>query len=48
MPVYTLALPVALLAGQHRFMRPLVQLCDHAGRLLFKMRINFIREEYLK
>jgi predicted glycoside hydrolase/deacetylase ChbG (UPF0249 family)/glycosyltransferase involved in cell wall biosynthesis len=46
-PVYTLALPLALMAGQHRFMRLLVQLCDHAGRLLFKMGINFIREEYL-
>jgi len=46
-PVYTLALPLALLAGERHFMRLLIKLCDHAGRLLFKMKINFIREEYL-
>jgi hypothetical protein len=46
-PVYTAALPLALLCGQHYFMTLMVKLCDHAGRLLFKMKINPMREEYL-
>jgi predicted glycoside hydrolase/deacetylase ChbG (UPF0249 family) len=46
-PLYTLGLPFALIAGQHRFMTLLVKLCDHAGKLLFLMRIRPIREEYV-
>lgn len=33
LPAYTMMLPFLLLAGQHRFMRYLVRLCDHAGKL---------------
>jgi succinoglycan biosynthesis protein ExoM len=32
-PLYALMLPFLLLAGQHWFMRYLVRLCDHAGKL---------------
>lgn len=46
-PLYTVALPFALLFGHHRFMEILVKLCDHAGKLLFLMGINPIREEYV-
>ncbi len=46
-PAYAAALPFALLAGQHHFMTLLVKLCDHAGKLLFKMHLNPIREEYV-
>jgi predicted glycoside hydrolase/deacetylase ChbG (UPF0249 family)/glycosyltransferase involved in cell wall biosynthesis len=46
-PLYTLALPFALLAGQHRFMTLLVKLCDHAGKLLSLMRIRPIHDEYV-
>ena len=46
-PLYTLGLPFALLAGQHRFMTLLVKLCDHAGKLLFLAGIRPIREEYV-
>lgn len=46
-PLYALALPFALLAGQHRFMTLLVKICDHAGKLLMKMGINPIRGEYI-
>lgn len=46
-PLYALGLPFALLAGQHRFMTLLVKLCDHAGKLLYLMRINPVREEYV-
>jgi succinoglycan biosynthesis protein ExoM len=33
-PAYTVALPFALLLGQHRFMNLLVRMFDHLGRLL--------------
>jgi len=45
--VYAIALPFALLAGQHRFMTLLVKLCDHSGKLLISMGINPIHGEYV-
>jgi succinoglycan biosynthesis protein ExoM len=33
-PAYALALPVSLLIGHHHFVRNLVRLCDHLGKLL--------------
>jgi succinoglycan biosynthesis protein ExoM len=33
-PIYALTLPLMLLVGHHRFMRNLVRLCDHLGKLL--------------
>ncbi|HRY51947.1 MAG TPA: glycosyltransferase family 2 protein [Candidatus Paceibacterota bacterium] len=33
LPLYTLALPFLQLGGHHLFMKYLVKLCDHAGRL---------------
>ena len=39
-PAYTLALPVLLLIGQHYFMRYLVKLADHTGRLLALAGLN--------
>jgi succinoglycan biosynthesis protein ExoM len=41
-PVYALLLPLLLLFGQHYFMRYLVRLCDHSGKLLMLMRIRSI------
>jgi len=46
-PLYAAALPFSLLAGQDHFMTLMVKLCDHAGKLLFKMKLNPIREEYV-
>jgi len=46
-PAYTLALPFALILGHHRFMRLLVSLCDHLGKLLALVGINPIREQYV-
>lgn len=46
-PLYAIALPFALLAGQHQFMTLLTKLSDHAGKLLSKMHIHPIREEYV-
>lgn len=46
-PLYTMALPFAWLAGGQRFMTLMIKLSDHAGRLLFKLKIFPLREEYL-
>jgi len=43
-PLYTLLLPALLLTGHHRFMKYLVRLCDHLGRLLAVLRLNPISE----
>jgi glycosyltransferase involved in cell wall biosynthesis len=41
-PLYAMLLPVLLLFGQHHFMRYLVRLCDHAGKLLMLLRIRTV------
>lgn len=46
-PLYLLALPFALLTGQHNFMMLLVKICDHLGKLLILVGINPIHEEYV-
>jgi succinoglycan biosynthesis protein ExoM len=43
-PVYLLLLPVLIFAGQHYFMRYLVKLADHGGRLLALIGLNPIQE----
>ncbi len=43
---YSFILPFSLLGGQHRFMRYLVSLCDHLGRILELLRLNPIEEVY--
>lgn len=39
-PVYSLALPVLLVCGHHLFMKYLVRLFDHLGRLLALLQLN--------
>ena len=46
-PLYTLALPFALLGGQHRFMALVIKLADHVGRMLAVLKINPIKEQYV-
>lgn len=46
-PVYTLALPFALILGHHRFMALLVKLCDHLGKLLACVGIRPINVVYV-
>ncbi len=46
-PAYTLALPAALVLGQHRFMTLLVKICDHLGKLLAVAGINPVKEQYV-
>jgi hypothetical protein len=36
-----------LILGQHRFMRCLVKLCDHLGKLLALFGINPIKDPYV-
>ncbi|HUL52565.1 MAG TPA: glycosyltransferase family A protein [Opitutaceae bacterium] len=44
LPVYSLALPVTLLFGQHVFMKFGIRFCDHLGRLLAVVGLNPINE----
>jgi len=43
-PLYVIALPFLLIAGHHLFMRYLVRLFDHTGRLLAMLNLNPITE----
>jgi succinoglycan biosynthesis protein ExoM len=46
-PLYLLILPFTLLFGQQYFMRLMVKICDHAGKLLMRAGFNPIQEEYV-
>ena len=46
-PLYLAVLPFALLMGQQYFMRLMIKICDHSGKLLMRAGINPIREEYV-
>jgi glycosyltransferase involved in cell wall biosynthesis len=46
-PLYLIALPLAQVAGHHRFMTLLVKMCDHLGKLLALVGINPIRGHYV-
>ena len=44
---YTLALPVLFVVGHHLFMKYLIKICDHAGKLLAFIGMDPIREKYV-
>jgi succinoglycan biosynthesis protein ExoM len=46
-PAYAVALPFALVSGQHRFMTLLIKLCDHLGRLLACLGIRPVKVAYV-
>ena len=46
-PAYMAVLPLALLAGHHRFMLALVKLFDHLGKLLALLGIRPVRDPYI-
>jgi succinoglycan biosynthesis protein ExoM len=46
-PLYLLMVPAALIAGHHYFMRLMIKICDHTGKLLMRIGINPIHEEYV-
>lgn len=43
LPAYALLLPLALLLGQHVFMKVCIRFCDHAGRLLAALGLNPVK-----
>ncbi len=43
-PLYSIVLPLLLMAGQHHFMNYLIKLCNHLGRLLAFFGITVVRE----
>lgn len=43
-PAYLVVMPLALLRGQHVFMRYAIRFCDHAGRLMALVGVNPVRE----
>ena len=45
--LYSLALPFLLIGGQHNFMRYLIKVCDHTGRILAFLGINPITDSYV-
>jgi glycosyltransferase involved in cell wall biosynthesis len=47
LPIYTLALPMALVMGQHRFMQVSIRLCDHLGKLLSIIGVRPLGAKYL-
>jgi glycosyltransferase involved in cell wall biosynthesis len=46
-PVYTLALPLALAMGHQKFMTLLVKIFDHLGRLLSCSGMNVVKDPYV-
>ena len=46
-PVYSMALPFLLLLGHHQFMKYLVKVFDHAGRVLAFIGLDPVREAYV-
>jgi hypothetical protein len=46
-PLYLISLPFLLLAGHHHFMKYLIKVCDHLGRLLACVGANPIKETYV-
>ena len=44
---YTLALPILLLMGHHLFMKYLIKICDHSGKLLAFVGLDPVREKYV-
>ncbi len=43
-PLYSLLLPLFLIAGSHVFMKYLIKYCDHVGKLLAAVGLNFVKE----
>ncbi|MFZ0825990.1 MAG: glycosyltransferase family A protein [Verrucomicrobiia bacterium] len=46
-PLYSIMLPFALLTGQHHFMKYLIRLCDHAGRLMGVLGLKPLGDKYI-
>jgi succinoglycan biosynthesis protein ExoM len=46
-PLYAVILPFTALLGQHRFMDYAIRFCDHLGRLLALVGLNWVRERQM-
>jgi glycosyltransferase involved in cell wall biosynthesis len=46
-PAYALTLPFLLAVGQHAFMRNLIKMCDHLGRILAFVGVDLVKENYV-
>ena len=46
-PIYLVLLPFLAIGGQHLFMKYLVKICDHLGRVMSVAGINVISEKYV-
>lgn len=46
-PIYTMALPVLAILGQHLFMEYLIKVFDHAGSLLSLLGVNVSKQKYI-
>jgi hypothetical protein len=45
--VYTACLPLFFLMGHHIFMRFLIKNCDHLGKLLALLGVDWVKEKYV-
>lgn len=45
--VYLIGLPFFLILGQHVFVKYLVKICDHLGRVLAFLGVNIVQEKYV-
>ncbi len=45
--VYTVCLPLFLIAGYHTYMKYLVKDCDHLGKVLAFLRIDLVKDKYV-
>lgn len=43
-PMYAVSLPIFFMLGEHHFLKYLIKLCDHGGRLLALVRLNPVHE----
>lgn len=46
-PAYLVSLPVLLCLGHHLFMKYLIKLCDHTGRILTVVGVDLLQEKYI-
>ena len=47
LPLYGISLPFLLLFGYHHFIKYLVKMCDHAGRIMAIAGVNVIEDNYV-
>lgn len=45
--IYTIILPLFMIAGQHVFMKYLIKTCDHLGKIMAFMGVDLVREKYV-